>query len=198
MSLKGLSCMFKNKAYLSVLIVCFISIGIFNTILTLLEMILLPRGITSFESGIVGAIFVVAGVLGAVILPILSDHVGKRIPFLVMSIILLIPAYLGFTFVANFVIIAIIAGIAGFFIMGVAPILFQHGSEVAYPVKEGTSLGMILLMGQISGVLIVYLFEVSRGLSGNVTLPMLCIVAATIIELPIVIRMKESAFHTKA
>ena len=57
---------------------------------------------------------------------------------------------------------------------------------------------MILLMGQISGVLIVYLFEVLRGLSGNVTLPMLCIVAATIIELPIVIRMKESAFHTKA
>ncbi len=98
----------------------------------------------------------------------------------------------------NFVIIAIITGIAGFFIMGVAPILFQHGSEVAYPVKEGTSLGMILLMGQISGVLIVYLFEVLKGVSGNVTLPMLCIVAATVIELPIVIRMKESAFHTKA
>lgn len=161
-------------------------------------MILLPRGITSFEAGIVGAIFVVAGVLGAVILPIMSDHFGKRISFLVVSIILLIPAYLGFTFVTNFVIIAIIAGIASFFIMGVAPILFQHGSEVAYPVKEGTSLGMILLMGQISGVLIVYLFEVLKGISGNVTLPMLCIVAATIIELPIVIRMKESAFHIKA
>lgn len=198
MSLSGIFCMIKNKSYVSVLVVCFISIGIFNTILTLLEMILLPRGIQSFESGIVGAIFVVAGVIGAVILPILSDHTGKRIPFLIVSIILLIPAYLGFTFVSNFVIIAIIAGVAGFFIMGVAPILFQHGSEVAYPVKEGTSLGMILLMGQISGVLIVYVFEVLKGISGNVIVPMLCIVAATVIELPIVIRMKESAYHTKA
>ena len=187
--------LFANKAYLSVLTVCFISIGIFNTVLTVLESILLPHGISSADAGVIGAVFVVAGVVGAVVLPILSDKAGIRIPFFVGSIILLIPAYLGFTFVNSFILLVIIAGLAGFTIMGVAPILFQHGSEVAYPIQEGTSLGMILLMGQISGVLFVFLFDFLKNTSHSVMIPMLLIVAATILELPIVIKLKESGLN---
>jgi MFS transporter, FLVCR family, MFS-domain-containing protein 7 len=187
--------LFANKAYLSVLTVCFISIGIFNTVLTVLESILLPHGVSSADAGIIGAVFVVAGVAGAVILPILSDKAGIRIPFFVGSIILLIPAYLGFTFVHSFILLVIIAGLAGFTIMGVAPILFQHGSEVAYPIQEGTSLGMILLMGQISGVLFVFLFDLLKNASHSVLIPMLLIVAVTILELPVVIKLKESGLN---
>jgi FLVCR family MFS transporter 7 len=139
---------------------------------------------------------VIAGVVGAIILPVLSDKMGSRIPFFVGSIIILIPVYLGFTFLHNFNLLAISAILAGFCIMGVAPILFQHGSEVAYPVQEGTSLGMILLMGQISGVLIVYIFDVLKNLSGAVVLPMLLIVAATILELPVVLKIKESNLNS--
>jgi len=187
--------LFTNKAYLAVLTVCFISIGIFNTVLTVLESILKPHGITSAQAGIVGAVFVVAGVLGAVVLPIISDKAGIRIPFFVGSIILLIPAYLGFTFVHSYILLVIIAGLAGFTIMGVAPILFQHGSEVAYPIQEGTSLGMILLMGQISGIVFVFLFDLLKNTSNSVMIPMLLIVAATILELPVVIKMKESGLN---
>jgi len=195
LSFTSMKKLFKNKAYLSVLTVCFISIGIFNTVLTVLESILKPHGITSAEAGVVGAVFVVAGVVGAVVLPIISDKAGIRIPFFVGSIILLIPAYLGFTFVNTFLLLVVIAALAGFTIMGVAPILFQHGSEVAYPIQEGTSLGMILLMGQISGVLFVFLFDVLKNSSNSVMLPMLLIVAATILELPVVIRLKESGLN---
>lgn len=187
----------KNKPYMTVLLICFISMGIFNSVMTLLETILLPLGISSAQSGIIGAIFVISGVLGAIILPVLSDKTGTRIPFFVGSIIILIPVYIGFTFLHNFYLLAFIAILAGFCIMGVAPILFQHGSEVAYPVQEGTSLGMILLMGQISGVLIVYIFEVLKDLSGDVVLPMLLIVLATVLELPIVLKIKESEFNRK-
>ena len=102
------------------------------------------------------------------------------------------PLYLGLTFVESFLVLTVIAAIAGFSIMGVAPILFQHSSEVAYPAQEGTSLGMILLMGQISGALFVLLFEAISGASGSVTAPMIGIVILTAIEIPIVMRMKES------
>ena len=71
--------LFKNKGYLLALACAFISIGVFNTILTLIESILMPRGITSAEAGIIGAAFVVAGVIGAIVLPIISDNVGIRI-----------------------------------------------------------------------------------------------------------------------
>ncbi len=187
----------QKKDFLLVLFICFISMGIFNALLTLIEAILLPRGITSAQAGIVGAVFVVAGIIGAVVLPIISDNTHIRAPFFIGTISLLIPLYLGLTFVENFILLAIIAGIAGFSIMGVAPILFQHGAEVAYPIQEGTSLGVILLMGQVSGALFVYLFEILQGATGSVILPMLLTVVLTAAELPATLRIKESSLNTQ-
>jgi len=192
LSLASIKKLFTKKAFVLPLFICFISMGIFNALLTLIEAILLPRGISSAQAGIVGAVFVIAGVIGAVVLPIVSDKLHVRIPFFVGVISLLIPLYLGFTFVNNYILLVIIAAIAGFAIMGVAPILFQYGAEVAYPIQEGTSLGVILLMGQISGVLFVYLFEILQNAAGSVVLPMLLFVALTVVELPATLKMKES------
>lgn len=186
--------LFNNNAYMLVLFICFISMGIFNTLLTLIESILIPRGITSVQAGIVGAFFVVAGIIGAIVLPLISDKLAIRVPLFIGVISLLIPAYLGLTFVSNFILVSIIAGVAGFAIMGVAPILFQYGSELAYPIQEGTSLGLMLLAGQISGVLFVYIFETIASYSGSIVWPMLLLVLATIIELPFTLRMKESNY----
>lgn len=189
--------LFSNKPYMLVLLICFISMGIFNAILTLIEPILLPRGITSVQAGVVGAIFVVTGIMGAVILPIISDKLGRRVPLFIGAISILVPLFLGLTFISNFSLICVIAGFTGFVIMGVAPILFQYGSEVAYPIKEGTSLGVILLMGQISGALFVYIFEAVSGSSGSVVLPMIFIVLISAFEVPFTLRMKESALVNK-
>jgi Arabinose efflux permease len=192
LSLSSMRKLFLNKSFLFVLFICFISMGIFNTLLTLIESILFPRGITSAQSGIVGAVFVVAGVIGAVVLPVISDKFRIRAPFFVGTIALLIPVYLGFTFIQSFVLLVILAGFAGFSIMGVAPILFQHGAEVAYPIQEGTSLGVILLAGQISGILFVYLFEMLQNTAGSVVWPMLLVVVLTAVQLPVTLRIKES------
>jgi len=192
LSLTSVRKLFSNKAYVTVMIICFISMGIFNTVLTLIETILVPHGITSAEAGVIGTAFVISGIIGAVLLPLISDKVGVRIPFLMASIIVLIPVYLGFTFVNSYILLVVIAAIGGFMIMGVAPILFQHGSEVAYPIQEGVSLGFILLTGQISGALFVYIFELLKNVSGSGVLPMLLIVIATILEIPIMLNLKES------
>lgn len=191
-SLSAIAVLFRNKAYVLALAAAFISIGIFNTILTLIESILMPRGITSAEAGIIGAAFVVAGVIGAVVLPSISDKVGRRIPFLMAAVALLVPLYLLFTFMGGYILLVVVAAVSGFSIMGVAPILFQHGSEVAYPAQEGTSLGLILLMGQISGTLFVFLFEGLTGAFGSVVVPMVLIVALNAVQLPLIARMKES------
>lgn len=191
-SAAGMKKLFTNKAYLKTLLICFISMGIFNTILTLIETILIPRGITSVQAGIIGAVFVVAGVMGAVLIPIISDKLRIRVPIFMSAVSLLIPLYLGLTYIKNFTLLCIAAGAAGFVVMGVAPVLFQHGSEVAYPVQEGTSLGVILLMGQISGILFVYIFESLSGASGSVILPMLIIIIISAVQLPFAFTMKES------
>ncbi len=184
--------LFRNRNFIYVLVIVFISMGIFNTLLTLIEPILKPRGMTMEEAGLVGAVFVIAGVLGAVILPIISDKLRRRTPLFITAIALLVPLYLGLTYLNGVMVVTLVSAIAGFTVMGVAPILFQHGAEVAYPVKEGTSFGLILLMGQISGSLFVVLFEAIGKASGSVRLPMLIIVAATILEVPFTLKMKES------
>lgn len=191
-SFATIAVLFKNKAYLLALAAAFISIGIFNTILTLIESILMPRGITSAEAGIIGAAFVVAGVIGAVVLPAVSDKIGRRIPFLLTAVTLLIPLYLLFTFVESYIALVVIAAVSGFSIMGVAPILFQHGSEVAYPAQEGTSLGLILMMGQISGTLFVFLFEGLSGIFGAIVVPMILIVILNGAQIPLIRKMRES------
>jgi FLVCR family MFS transporter 7 len=184
--------LFRNRNFIYVLIIVFISMGIFNTLLTLIEPILKPRGMTMEEAGLVGSVFVIAGVLGAVILPIISDKLRRRTPLFIIAIALLVPLYLGLTYLNGVTVVTLVSAVAGFMVMGVAPILFQHGAEVAYPVKEGTSFGLILLMGQISGSLFVVLFEAIGKASGSIQIPMLIIVAATLLEVPFTLKMKES------
>lgn len=189
MSPSSIKKLFLNRNYVTVLLFCFLSIGVFNTILSLIEDILSPRGITSAQSGIIGACFTIAGVVGAVVLPILSDHYKIRKPLWVSGCLLLVPIYLIFTFSGSFPLIAVDASIAGFTIMGLGPIIFQHGTEAAYPAQEGTSLGMLLLAGQVSGVLFVFLFEAFQSISGSSVLPMLVIVALTALQIPLGLRM---------
>ena len=49
-----------------------IGLGIFNAVTTWIEQILAPRGITPEQAGIIGALMMVGGILGASILPGLS------------------------------------------------------------------------------------------------------------------------------
>lgn len=192
LNLASMGRLFHNLPFVYVLIIAFISMGIFNTLLTLIEKILTPRGLTITQAGIVGSVFVIAGVLGAVILPLISDKLKCRTPLFIGGISLLVLMYLGITLIVQFIPILILSGAAGFTIMGLAPILFQHGCEVAYPAKEGTSLGLILLMGQISGALFVLLFEAVSGKTGSVIFPMMIFVALTAVEIPFTFKMKES------
>jgi FLVCR family MFS transporter 7 len=192
LSLKSMGRLFKNGAFGYVMLIVFISMGVFNTLLTEIESILGPRGITSDEAGLVGAVFVICGVIGAFVLPMISDKKLVRTPLFITAITALVPLYLGITFLSGFALLCIAAGLAGFAIMGVAPILFQHGAEVAYPVKEGTSFGVIILMGQVSGTLFVLLYEWLNGATHSILLPMLVFIGLSALQIPFVVRMKES------
>jgi hypothetical protein len=48
------------------------------------------------------------------------------------------------------------AFIMGFFLLSAGPIGFQYGAEITHPTPEGTSNGLLILMGQISGILFIF------------------------------------------
>jgi MFS transporter, FLVCR family, MFS-domain-containing protein 7 len=196
MGLKNMGRLFLNRNFVLVLIVSFISMGIFNTIITMIEQIFKPRGITSADAGLIGAAFVISGIIGAVVIPLISDRIRKRIPLFITGISMMGILCAGLAFFSSYLLLILTAALLGFLIMGLAPILFQHGAEVAYPVQEGASFGLIMLMGQISGVLFVYLFGRIHEWTLSILWPMLFIIVLAASQIPLAVRMKESAIFT--
>ncbi len=67
--------------------VSFIGMGIFNGLTTWVENIIRPRGFTPTDAGTLGALMLVGGILGAVIIPPFSDRQHKRQRFLLLGIV---------------------------------------------------------------------------------------------------------------
>jgi MFS family permease len=150
----GIRDIFTKRDMKLLLLLFFIGLGIFNAVSTCIDQIC--KELTVEETGLVGGVMLIGGVLGALILPALSDKMRKRKPFIVWCMILMLPGLIGLTVFSDFVPMMISAFIFGFFIMSAGPIGFQYGAEKSYPAPESTSQGIILLMGQVSGILFVF------------------------------------------
>ena len=183
--IKGIKDILHNRDMLILLLLFFLGLGIFNAVSTCIDQIC--HNLTMEQTGTVGGIMLLGGVIGAVILPVLSDKMKKRKPFLIICMILMLPGLIGLTVFENFVPMLISAFFFGFFIMSAGPIGFQYGAEKSYPAPESTSQGIILLVGQISGIIFVF------GLNKiGVFIAMISFIVFTLFNVFLSFRLKES------
>lgn len=181
----GIKDIFSNRDMKILLLLFFIGLGIFNAVSTCIDRIC--KDLTIDETGLVGGVMLIGGVLGALILPAISDKKRKRKPFIVICMVLMLPGLIGLTVFSDFVPMMISAFVFGFFIMSAGPIGFQYGAEKSYPAPESTSQGIILLVGQVSGILFVF------GLNQTgVLIAMVTFVILTIFNVFLSTRLKES------
>ena len=173
-------------------IVYFVGMGIFNGISTWVGVIR-SHGFTPTDLGLLGAVMVVGGILGAVIIPSLSDRQHKRQRFMLLGVLLAIPGLVGVTFATSLWLLLISAFFLGFFLISVAPIGLQYVAEVTYPAPEGTSAGLIQLFGQLS-VVFVYIMEAMRSKDGAFT-PSLVLSAVLLVGLAGVITQMKDPPH---
>ena len=188
----------RSGAFLRVLVIGFVSMGIFNTILTVLEKLLAPQGFSSLDAGIVGAAFVVSGIVGAVLVPMLSDRTGRRIPLIAFGVASIAPLTLALGLLHGMAAVVPCAAILGFLVMGLAPVLFQHGAEIAYPVPEGASFALIMLAGQVSGAVFVWVFNLLMGSGTSAAAGLIFLVLLAAMQLPAVFTMRESGYVAEA
>jgi len=166
--LEGFKHALRNPSFLRFLVISFIGMGIFNGVTTWVEGIVGPRGIESADAGLLGAIMLVGGVLGAVVIPAFSDRAQRRKPFIVLGLAGAVPGLLGFAFAPGFFLIAVSAFLLGFFLIAVNPVGMQYSAEAVRPTPEGSSNGLVTLAGQAS-VLLVYAMEALNAATGTFT-----------------------------
>jgi MFS family permease len=189
--LDGLKHAIKVKDFWLFMGVMFIGLGIFTGITTWVESIIRPRGFTPTDAGVMGAAMMVGGILGAVVIPPISDRMHKRKPFLLLGTLLTIPFVIGVTFASTTWLLMVSAFFAGFFLVSTNPIGLQYAAEITYPTPEGTSNGLIQLFGQLS-VVYVYIMEAMKTSDGLFTPSLLLAVGLLVLSAILIGCLKDS------
>jgi len=123
--LDGLKHALTVKAFWLYLGVQFIGMGIFNGATTWVENIIRPRGFTPTDAGTLGALMLVGGILGAVVIPPFSDKQHKRQRYLLLGFGLAVPGLVGLTFATAPWLLFISAFSLGFFLISAGPVGMQ-------------------------------------------------------------------------
>ena len=189
----GLKNTLRNKGFYLLMIIFFVGLGVFNCVATWIEDIVKPRGFNAEQAGLAGGLMILGGILGAIIMPLLSDHYRKRIPFITIALAGSIIGIAGITFTTSYSLLLASSSILGFFLLSAGPIGFQYGAEITYPTSESTSNGLLLLMGQISGITFIFAMDSFKSsLTGSMTKPLIVILILMVISLFISTLLKES------
>ena len=175
------------------LFIAFVALAIFNGVTSLVEGIIRPRGFAPTDAGTLGALMVIGSIIGAVVLPPLSDRQRKRQPFLLLGYLLAIPGLLGITYATTSWLLMVSGFWLGFFLIGVSPIGFQYGAEITRPTPEGTSNGLIQLFGQTSSVF-AYVMVTVKSANGAFTPSLLLAVGLLVISMIVITQMKDPVF----
>jgi len=188
----GLRHALKLPSFLTYLGMTFVGMGVFNGVTTWIEGIVRPRGLGSEDAGTLGAIMLVGGLVGAVVVAPISDRLRRRRPFLVLGFGLAAPAVLGLGLARTFTELALASAALGFFLVSSLPVGMQYAAELTHPTPEGTSSGVIQLCGQLS-VAFVYAMEALKGPEGTFTLSLVLAAALLLGGAVAACRLREPA-----
>jgi len=188
----------RTKDFIILMIIFFIGLGVFNAVTTWIEDILRPRGFTATQAGITGGLMIVGGIIGALFIPILSDKYKKRTPFIIIALVGATLGLTGITFATTYWLLLTSGAVLGFFLLSSGPIGFQYGAEITYPASEGTSNGMLLLMGQISGIAFIFgMDSLKSAATGSMTRSLIFLIALMVLSILMSVRLKESVILSR-
>jgi len=192
--LDGFKIIFRSRNFRWLMLIFFIGLGVFNSVTTWIEGILNPRHFTVTQAGITGGVMIAGGIAGAMLIPILSDHYRKRVPFIQIALVGATLGLIGIAYATNYYTILFSGGVLGFFLLSSGPIGFQYGAEITYPASEGSSNGLLLMMGQISGIAFIFGLDIFKSnVDGSMGNPLLVLIGLMIVSLIVSTRLKESA-----
>jgi len=180
------------------MLIFFVGLGVFNGITTWIEDIVRPRGFSITQAGTAGGLMIAGGLAGALVFPPISDRLRRRTPFIFLAIAGAIFGLAGVTFATGYTLLLVSSFVTGLFLLSAGPIGFQYGAEATYPAPEGTSNGLLILMGQISGIVFIFGMDAFKSKSnGSMTASLIALMALMALSLVLCAKLKESALIRK-
>lgn len=142
--------LFKIKDFNLLLVMLFFGLGAFNAITTKIDLIFDP----SWDAGLIGGFMIIGGIFGAIILSGISDAKHKRKIFINIAMISAVPLSVLMAIINVEWIVDVIGFIFGFLLVSCMPVGLTYAAEITYPAPEETSNGLLMVLGQIGGLLL--------------------------------------------
>ena len=191
-TLKNLWELSKLKGFIIIEFGFFVVVGGFTAIMTWLEQILNSlHGINIDEAGIVGGLMIIGGVIGSITIPAISDKVNKIKPFILLDLAVGTFAIFLIGSIDNFMLLAIIFFIGGFFLMSALPLVLEMSSRIAGLGMEGRASSLLWFFSQVGSILLIAIVDPINSLGGSYFHSILLIVIFWIIAFLLFISMKE-------
>jgi MFS family permease len=189
----GIKSILKFADFVILGFVAFIGIGVFNGLATWIEKILNElHHIPMVEAGTISAAMIFSGMLGCIIIPMISDRIQKRKPFLLlapligaicMAILIFQDGYLG----------NMVNGIVlGFFLLSALPIMLTMSIEITGERLAGVSVAYLQLLGNGAAVIIVPVMELLHGTGDQHSTPLILLTILLVAGLVMASRIKET------
>ena len=135
---------------------------------------------------------IVGGIIGALVIPPLSDRTHRRVPFIILALAGATLGLVGIAYAASYWLLLTASFILGFFLLSSGPIGFQYGAEVTHPTPEGTSNGLLIMMGQISGIVFIFAMDAFKSpQTGSMTMSLVVIIALMVLSIVLGALLKE-------
>lgn len=152
---KGIKDLFTNKYFLILVVLFFIGLGTFNMITSYVDLIFQPRGYTAEDAGIIGAIMLLGGIVGCIVMSTLSDKYKKRKLLMIISVAITTISLGILSFAGDQILVYLFGFLLGFGILSAGPVALEYAVKVTSPVPEASSNGILMMAGQVGGILFI-------------------------------------------
>jgi len=191
---QGIKHILKMRDFVILGFIALIGIGVFNGLATWLEKILNElHQISMTDAGTISAILILSGMLGCIIIPLVSDKIMKRKPFLLLASLIGAASIIALMFAKGYALNMVNGIFLGFFLISALPIMLTMSAEITGARFAGISVGYLQLLGNAAAVAIVPIMEFMRGATGQYILPLAFIAGLLGINFILSIVIREPA-----
>jgi len=168
--LQSLKEVFTNTPFVLLLVFFSLGLGVFNALTTVVDQLVNPFGYNTDVAGLLGVLLIALGLVGAGIFSFAVERTRKFKIFTMISVWMLIFSFIWMTTALkpnNLASLSASWAFLGFFALPLLPLTLEFGVELTFPVPEVVTNGILMLFGQIFGVVFTFVIDAIQQPGAN-------------------------------